>query len=147
MTRLTIEISGITPEAKGSKSAVMWGDRPGLIESGTTESRARKRAWQNTVEKAAWAEAARVGLDSPMDGPLTVVCLFRMPKPQRPKFPAAPATRPDVDKILRCTLDGLNPVIVDDARIVDIHASQVWADSPEQAGAVISVAEFPEADQ
>ncbi len=68
--------------------------------------------------------------DLPFSGPCKVSLTFTMPSCKKPKFPL-PATKPDIDKLARSTLDALSGVIyTDDARIVDLHCKEVFGERP-----------------
>ena len=129
------------PAPQGSKTAVMWGDRPGLIEGGSKVGRAKHKAWREAVEHV----ASQVRADEPYDGPLSVSVDFRMPMPK--SRPAAVkragigwhSVKPDKDKLLRSTLDGLTAggLIADDARVARILLTAT--ETTGQAGADIVV--------
>lgn len=76
--------------------------------------------WNKAVEKA--GRAAMMGAP-PMDGALVARFVFTMPKPaSAPKTRRTyPNKKPDIDKILRSTMDALTKagVYVDDARVVE----------------------------
>lgn len=49
----------------------------------------------------------------------------------RPSAPAWPGVKPDVDKMARAVLDALTGVLwVDDAQVVDLHATKVYGAAP-----------------
>lgn len=94
------------PRAKGS-AQVFKGRLIGMD--------ARTRAWQKQVRLVATREAP----DSPMDALFYLSCRFVFVPPKKPKFTAAPGTKPDGDKLLRAVMDALTGVIyVDDSRVV-----------------------------
>lgn len=122
------------PAPQGSKRHVGKGV---MVES------SRKVApWRATV--AASAQAAMSGL-APLDGPLHVEMSFRLPMPtSRPKADRARGwrwadRRPDLDKLVRSTLDGITEggVIVDDARVVAVSAHMV--EVPGWVGVTVTV--------
>ena len=99
------------------------------------------------ANQASWAWAAHQALDgaAPLEGPLSVaiVCRFIAP-PSAPKKTRAamlagvkrPTKRPDLDNLIK-NLDGLNGVaFADDAQVVQIAASKVYA---ETAGVDITI--------
>jgi len=74
------------------------------------------------------------------------VCFFR-PRPKnhfntagdvKPSAPDFPATMPDLDKLVRSTLDALTQsgVISDDSRIVEITAAKVFADDRGEGASI-----------
>lgn len=141
MTALVeFEVLGV-PAPQGSHTAVTIGGKARLIEGGSNTGRTKHKAWRTAV-----AEAARdVAGDTPFDGPLWLSIEFRFPMPKSRPAAARRAGRwphtvkPDADKVLRATLDGLTAggLIVDDARVcaVELEAWEVlgWT------GAVITV--------
>lgn len=117
-----------SPAPQGSKSAVMIAGRPRLLE-GKGDQRQRHKSWRATVAAAA-REAAPV---DPFDGPLQLTVEFRFPMPAARskkiralgRWPKQSA--PDLDKLIRSVGDALKEggMIVDDARLVSIHATKV----------------------
>lgn len=122
---VSFEVLGV-PAPQGSKTAFVRGGRAVLAEGGSSTGRAKHKAW-----RAAVSEAARDVADpEPHDGALQLSITFRLPMPSsRPKRQRVVgiwphSVRPDIDKLLRSTLDGLGDggLIVDDARIFAIEA-------------------------
>lgn len=123
-----------TPAPKGSLRHV---GRGVLVESS-----ARLRPWRAAVTAAA-VDAAGPGWE-PIDGPIHVEVGFEFARPAshygtgrntarlRPGAPAYPATRPDLDKLVRAVLDALGDAGVwrDDARVVTVAAVKRWAPVP-----------------
>jgi Holliday junction resolvase RusA-like endonuclease len=111
------EILGV-PAPQGSKTKMPNG---GMVEGSSTTGRAKHKAWRDAVK----ATALDIAESEPYDCPLQVMISFRMPMPKsRPavarkvgKWPHA--VKPDIDKLVRCTLDGLadGKLIVDDSRV------------------------------
>lgn len=129
-TLAAFEVIGL-PAPQGSKTAIKMGNRAQVIEGGSKTGRVKHKAW-----RAAVAEAARsVADDVPYDGALSLTVSFRMPMPaSRPKavqvFGSQPhVVKPDKDKLLRATLDGLveGGLIRDDARVfrIEVEAFEV----------------------
>ena len=134
------EVVGV-PAPQGSKTAVTTAGKARLIEGGSSTGRAKHKAWRDAV---AWC-ARDVAPAQPHDGPLWLSIEFRFPMPKSRPAAARHAGRwphtvkPDLDKVLRATCDGLTAggLIADDARIcaVEMEAWEVdgWT------GAVIAV--------
>ena len=80
---------------------------------------------------SAVAEAAVGQVAEPLDGPLQLTVEFWMPRPASRKRDRWADRKPDLDKLLRCTLDGLTDggLIRDDARVVCVSASKQLADT------------------
>jgi Holliday junction resolvase RusA-like endonuclease len=45
-----------------------------------------------------------------LTGPLSVELIFYLKRPKKPKHPAYPIVRPDIDNYAKAVLDGMNPV-------------------------------------
>lgn len=75
-------------------------------------------AWRKAVE----TECQSL-FDEPIDGALEVELWFYLPRPSSVSR-AYPTVMPDTDKLVRGVLDGLTKggAIVDDARVIDLHA-------------------------
>lgn len=89
-----------------------------------------------------------MGLET-LDGPVFVAVWFRLPRPasvnvrRRPY----PCVKPDIDKLLRNTLDGLKQAGVyrDDAQVIQVQVAKRYAtDDPAGApGATVRVGLVP----
>jgi len=75
-------------------------------------------AWRKAIETE-----CRSLFEEPMDGALEVELWFYLPKPSSISR-EFPTVMPDVDKLVRGCLDGMTNggAIVDDSRVVDLHA-------------------------
>ena len=108
------------------------------------ESSKKVKPWREAVKYAA-IECEAAG--KRLDGPLGVSLIFTLKRPvSAPKRRWAPDTKPDLDKLVRSTLDALTQagVIVDDARIVYLVAGKVWPGddcSLHSPGAIIEIFE------
>lgn len=125
------------PAPQGSKTALPGGR---LIEGGSATGRARHRAWRTAVAEAA-AEAT-TGRGGPFDGPVAVALWFRLPRPASRRRDLWADRKPDLDKLIRCTIDGLadGGLVINDARVVQILASKQLADVADPwTGAVVRV--------
>lgn len=137
---LRFEAIGL-PGAQGSKRHV---GRGVMVESSK-----KVGPWREAVANA--ARAAHCG-HPPLDGPLSMEVVFRLPATS--SWKAADRTRgwrwkdrtPDLDKLLRSTGDALTQagVIADDARIVAVGACKV--ETAGWTGAQIVVREHPTFD-
>jgi Holliday junction resolvase RusA-like endonuclease len=115
------------PAPQGSKTRMPNG---ALLEGASATGRKAHKAWRQSV-----AEVAReLAEDRPFDGALTLDVVFRFPMPQsRPKTvralgsSAPKTTKPDIDKLLRSTLDALTDggLLADDARICEVRARKI----------------------
>lgn len=105
-------------------------------------------SWRQDVIKAATEQRDAVGLET-LDGPVFVAVWFRLPRPasvnvrRRPY----PCVKPDIDKLLRNTLDGLKQAGVyrDDAQVIQVQVAKRYAtDDPAGApGATVRVGLVP----
>lgn len=133
---LTMEVRGI-PAPQGSKRHVGHGVM--------VESSANVEPWREAVR----SEVQSAGVP-PMEGPIRVTATFWLPRPKR-HFRAngelhkwAPdlcPTRPDLDKLLRSTLDGLKTggAYLDDAQVVEVAAVKHYCPTGFAPGASIQV--------
>lgn len=134
-----------TPAPQGSKRHVGNGVM--------VESSKRVKPWRQDVKEAA-LNAIEYLL--PLDGPLDIHVTFLLKRPAshfrtgknahllRDAAPLWPAKKPDIDKLLRSTLDALGEAGLwrDDAQVVRVVAVKDYADS-EPPGARIQVAPMP----
>ena len=120
MTVITFDVVG-QPAAQGSKRHVGGGRM--------VETAAGHAPWRAAVAAAARTHAP----DTPLDGPITLIVVFRFTMPKsRPRAvrdagTAPKTTAPDLDKLVRAVGDGLQAggLIADDARIAEVRASKV----------------------
>jgi crossover junction endodeoxyribonuclease RusA len=132
---ITFTVPG-TPAPQGSKRAFRnrHSDRIQLVESSKTVG-----PWRERVALAAHSAAGGRNL---LDGPITVLIDFVMPRPKSAPKTRTPAAvkRPDVDKLARACLDALTSVIfVDDAQVTNLHVTKRLAEVGEAAHAHITV--------
>lgn len=127
MTALPVPVAAVeavaygTPAPQGSKRHVGHGV---LVESS-----AAVRPWREAVKAATLA----VRSPEPLAGPLSVELVFTLPRPKsRPRRDHYPDRRPDLDKLIRSTLDALGEAGAwcDDAQVVHLVASKVYASEP-----------------
>jgi Holliday junction resolvase RusA-like endonuclease len=143
---LVIEVIG-RPAPQGSKRYVGNGVM--------VESSKGLRPWREAIRAAAVAAAERHAWPLAVDQPFAITAVFTLARPAghyrsgryadllRDNAPAHPATRPDLDKLIRSTLDALADaaVISDDARVVHLDATKAYPgghlDALDAPGAVI----------
>lgn len=103
-----------------------------------------QKSWRQDVIAAAVALREANGLET-LDGPIHLFVEFRLPRPASVRVAKRPypAVKPDMDKLLRNTLDGLTQAGIyrDDAQVVDLFAQKRYAtDDPAGApGATVRV--------
>lgn len=142
MPDLTISVHG-TPAPQGSKRHVGNGV---MVESST-----KVKPWRSAVRDAAEKT------DTPMMlGPVAIDVTFLLSRPKghygtgrnsaliREAAPAHPAVKPDIDKLLRSTLDALTEAGIyrDDAQIVIVGAAKQYAGRRHPPGALITIREI-----
>lgn len=89
-------------------------------------------AWRETIAKQVTKQTA-VRL---IEGSCTVRLVFTLPRPKSVpiKRRAHPTTKPDLDKLIRATLDAISlpkyvQLLTDDSIVIDIHAAKRYADN------------------
>ena len=157
MTSIEIIVLG-TPAPQGSKhgyAVKAKGKYTGKVAQ--VESSAKVKPWRMAVKYAALEEIRNdyAATDDwrPMDGAVTLEVTFRLPRPKghygtgrnagllKPSAPWFPASRPDLDKLLRSTFDALGEAGVwgDDAQVTTVAARKDYATDYEPVGATIHV--------
>lgn len=138
---MTITVYGI-PAPQGSKKYVGNGI---MIESSPLV-----KPWRQAIKYAA-LKATREPLDCPVS--LTVTFTLRKPLSAPKRRVTLPSKKPDLDKLLRSTMDGLTDagVWIDDSQVVEITAAKRYANEGLDAlhipGAVITIEPIQEAVQ
>lgn len=81
----------------------------------------------------------------PLDEPVELTVIFYLPR-GKTVTRQTPTVSPDIDKLLRSVSDSLtdSKLIIDDSRIIRIHAEKRYADH-RGSGAVVRVNTLPEA--
>jgi crossover junction endodeoxyribonuclease RusA len=126
-----------TPAPQGSKTAFVRGTKAVVVEGGSTSGRQKLSSWRAEVTR----EAGNVRPDEPMTGPVAVMITFYMPKPKSaPKSKLYCDKKPDLDKLIRSTLDGMTGVIFnDDGQVSEMMVKKIYATPEQPAGAEIDV--------
>ena len=119
---LYFRVEGV-PTPQGSKTAYVRGGRAVLVESNK-----KLPAWREAVTEAARQAMYATEQVEPFNAPLKVVVTFFMPRPAKPKWAKYPASKPDLDKLIRAVLDSLTKAktITDDALVVEVVARKYW---------------------
>ena len=129
--QVTFAVHG-TPAPQGSKRGFI-NRHTGRVQM--VESSEKVRPWRQAVIAAALDS---LNGDAPFDGPVAIWLRFAMPRPKghygtgrnagklKDSAPAFPAVRPDLDKLARSTLDGLEDagLILADAQIVTLRVEK-----------------------
>ena len=108
------------------------------------ESSAKVKPWREAVRQEALATGAPMAT-----GPVFVRLTFRFIRPKghhnakgmiKPSAPIDHVTRPDLDKLVRSTLDGLTGALfTDDSQVAVMVASKEYAAPGQREGATIEV--------
>ncbi|MGI9136400.1 MAG: RusA family crossover junction endodeoxyribonuclease [Candidatus Nanopelagicales bacterium] len=129
-----------TPAPQGSKRHVGGGRM--------VEASKKVQPWREAIV----TECQRTGLaDTRVDFPVSIAITFYLQRPAghrgthgiKPSAPIYPHRTPDLDKLVRSTLDGLTQAAlwVDDARVVILTAYKTYADHTGP-GALIRITEM-----
>lgn len=138
------------PAPQGSKTAVSRGGRAWVIEGGSKTGRAKHAAWRQAVAAAAQEHLSGGGEPLVDSEPLVVWCVFVMPRPSSaPKRRFWHSTKPDIDKLLRSTLDGLTDggLLAHDSRVSVALVCKRLAGPGEPCGAFVTVDVADPADE
>lgn len=129
--RLVFWVAGV-PVPQGSKVAGVTKDGRAYVRDVSARD---LNAWRREVEQE--ADRMLAGRDGLL-GAVAVGLKFEMPRPKTVTR-GRPSVKPDADKLARAVLDALTKAAVyeDDARVVDLHVSEWYAD--DQPGVWITV--------
>lgn len=120
---IQFEVLGV-PAPKGSAKA-FW--RPGWKHAVVTHDSAKTKPWERAVVDG--AHGAMAG-KAPFADAVSVSLHFYLPRPaSASKRVVLQAKKPDLDKLVRCVLDGLTVggVVLDDAQVVEVRAEKQFA--------------------
>lgn len=125
-----------TPVPQGSKRHVGHGVM--------VEANKALPSWRDSVVTAARAVAPA----EPLAGPVRVVLDFRFLPVASAPYRTRHVSAPDVDKLARAVLDALTiaRVVVDDARVWDLHANKRYCEPSEAPGVGVVVEDTSEAE-
>ncbi len=142
---ITIGVVG-RPAQKGSKVA-RFNKKTGRAWVVDANQDAAK-SWHVAVQQAAQLVMVRDKAQPFVGVPLAVVVTFKLQRPAghygksglKPSAPVWPHKSPDLDKYVRCTMDGLEGIVFEnDARIVQCSSCKVYAHLGEPEGATITI--------
>jgi Holliday junction resolvase RusA-like endonuclease len=113
-----------------------------------TVSQARGKAWlrdANAARLKPWRHviATHADLGVTFDCPVIVTLSFVLPRPQKPRW-GVPAVKPDIDKLCRAILDGLQDggLLAEDSRVVTLTATKRYPNPGDPTGVGIDVTEW-----
>jgi len=128
------------PAPKGSTKSFPYKRKDGHLGVSTTNANPRTATWEGRI--ATEAQTAMAGA-SPFEGPVFVEAHFWMTRPKSlPKRVTLPIGRKnDLDKLLRCCLDGLTGICyLDDGQVAIISgSSKRYADQDHPPGCLVTV--------
>lgn len=106
------------PAPQGSKNGFVKNGRVVMVESSK-----KVKPWREAV---AWQTKATV--TEPMTSPVEIALVFHLPKPKSVTR-KWPSVKPDLDKLIRSTFDGLTTggLYTDDALVIAVSASKQYA--------------------
>lgn len=136
---LRFDVRGVMPAPKGSYKTYRTKTGKTVLQPASTN----EKPWRQAV--SLYGRQALAGQNPPpRDQALAARIRFRLPRPRTVTriFPTVP---PDLDKLVRATLDGLvdGGIIHDDSQIVRLEAEKTYATDPAAQGAEISIREVP----
>jgi Holliday junction resolvase RusA-like endonuclease len=120
------------PQPQGSTKAFVFFDKnTGKHRAAVTSANPKLKSWRQEVSLVAKQAMQSLGA-MPRQVPISVIAVFYFSKPQSAKKSAHKTTRPDSDKLLRATLDGLTGIVFeDDAQVIDVRVVKRFG-SPER---------------
>lgn len=135
------------PEPMGSKSAFVQNGRAVMREGSSSKKNAAVREWQRAVADAARAHLAGHPR-SPLSEPVSVSLTFLFPPVKSDPYRTMHATKPDLDKLTRSTLDALTQagLLADDALVCDVRARKRYCPEGVAAGCTVEVHPLGEAE-
>lgn len=141
------------PAPQGSKRAFLnrHTGKPVVLEMGGQKLKEWRSIVRDVAVKFMLEEFHGVGR-KPLTGPLGVSLAFTLPKPKSaPKTRRTwPDKRPDLDKLVRSTLDGLTgPVFADDSQVVQLNTWKNYPDGPaglclDYSGVIVGIWQIAE---
>ena len=139
MNEITFYVAG-EPAPKGSTRSFPYQRKDGRIGVSTTNANPRTSSWESRI--ATEAQRAMDG-KGPFEGPIYVEVDFWISRPKslNKKITLPTGRKNDLDKLLRCVLDGLTGICyIDDGQVVFISkAVKRYADEEHPPGCNITV--------
>ena len=110
------------PAPQGSKNGFVKNGRVVMVESSKKVKPWRAAVAEQTARHMSWETL------NPMDSPVEIALVFYLPKPKTVKR-QWPSVKPDLDKLIRSTFDGLTigGLYVDDALVIAVSASKEYS--------------------
>ena len=103
--------------------------------------------WRETV-----AIVVGSAVSEPIEGPVRLSLAFFFPRPKshygtgknsdvvKASAPVHHAQKPDIDNVIKSTLDAMNGVLYgDDKQVIQLRAEKRWAHQPDQSGLALCI--------
>lgn len=124
-------ISHCRPEPQGSGRAMLIGGKARFIATSSNKQGKRMRNYRQTVHAAACRRLELMNRAAPAFAkhvPVTLEIAFFFERPKSaPRIRQNPVVKPDIDKLLRATLDALTGVLFhDDAQVVEVITRKLY---------------------
>ena len=106
------------PAPQGSKTGFIKNGRVVMVESSK-----KVKPWREAV-----AAQTKAKVEAALENPVEIALVFHLPKPKTVTR-KWPAVKPDLDKLIRSTFDGLTTggLYTDDALVITVSASKQYA--------------------
>jgi Holliday junction resolvase RusA-like endonuclease len=110
------------PAPQGSKTGFVKNGRVVMVESSL-----KVKPWRAAVAEQT-ARYMSLETLNPLDSPVEIALVFHLPRPKTVTR-KWPAVKPDLDKLIRSTFDGLTTggLYTDDALVIAVSASKQYA--------------------
>jgi Holliday junction resolvase RusA-like endonuclease len=110
------------PAPQGSKTGFIKNGRVVMVEASK-----KVKPWREAVAAQTSIQLKNL-YDFPLKKPVEIALVFHLPKPKTVKR-IWPAVKPDLDKLIRSTFDGLTTggLYTDDALVIAVSASKQYA--------------------
>ena len=110
------------PAPQGSKNGFVKNGRVVMVESSKKVKPWREAVTKKTAQHMSWETL------NPITNPVEIALIFFLPKPKSVTR-KWPSVKPDLDKLIRSTFDGLTTggLYTDDALVIAVSASKQYA--------------------
>lgn len=117
---------------------VMIKGKPVMLEGATSKARREHKAWRDAVALFSKSARARQGRGDLVEGPLDVTLDFTFTPPKsQAKKKSWVDVKPDIDKLVRSTLDGMTGILFkDDSQVCRLEVTKKYSLSEENGCAV-----------
>jgi Holliday junction resolvase RusA-like endonuclease len=126
---IELDVLGL-PAPQGSKRGFVVGNRAVVVEGGSKTAREKVGTWrQDVIDACTRYRLLFPDTTAPTAGPVRVELRFALPRPKSaPKSRRWPTVKPDLDKLVRSTLDALKlgQMYQDDSQVVDLWARKTY---------------------